>query len=179
MAIIREERMGGSVCQSCGVFYNVPQYRIPKSKYCSKACRSSAIAKKHLNKGPKPWAAKNLERVRHKSTSRFKPGNEPWNKGLKGIHLSPESQFKPGRDSDRKLPFGSVTIRTDKGGNPRAWVKTVDGWIPRAQAVFLAARGSIPNGCVLHHRDGDTLNDRLGNLQPMTPAEHARVHHAS
>lgn len=29
---------------------------------------------------------------------KFKKGYNPWNKGLKGIHLSPESEFKKGHD---------------------------------------------------------------------------------
>lgn len=39
---------------------------------------------------------------------RFKAGNEPWNKGMKGIHLSPATQWKKGCESNRKLPVGSV-----------------------------------------------------------------------
>lgn len=168
-----------SVCQTCGVFYRVPNYRLPKSKYCGKACRSSAIARAHLNKGLKPWASKNLEGHRHKSPTRFKCGNEPWNKGFQGIHLSPDTEFKPGNDNGRSLPFGTVTIRHDSNGKPRAWLKTTGGWLPRAQAVFIAAKGKIPVGCVLHHKDHDSLNDRLSNLEPLTPADHARVHHAA
>lgn len=30
-------------------------------------------------------------------STHFKKGNRPWNKGLKGIHLSPKSEFKKGR----------------------------------------------------------------------------------
>ncbi len=166
----------GCVCQTCGLFYNVPQYRLPKSRYCSKTCKSSAVAKAHLNKGPKPWAAKNLNGHRHKSGSRFRQGNEPWNKGKRGIHLSPETEFLPGRDNGQKLPFGSETIRTDKSGRPRCWVKTRAGWCPRAQVVYRAKHGNIPTGKVVHHKDGDTLNDRPGNLIALTPAEHMAEH---
>ena len=169
--------MKNCVCQNCGVFYRVPQYRLPKSKYCTKRCRSSAVAKAHLNNGPKPWAAANLEGHRHKSTSRFKSGHQPWNKDLKGIHLSPETEFQPGRENDKSLPFGAVTIRNDKAGSARAWVKTPDGWLPRSQAVYIAKHGAIPEGHVVHHIDGDSLNDRPSNLMAVTPADHARIHH--
>ena len=167
---------GNSVCETCGKFYTVPNYRLAKTRFCSKSCRSSFVAEKHLNKGPKPWAAKNLDGHRHKSANRFKAGHKPWNKNLKGIHLSPDTEFKKGRDSENRLPFGTVTIREDKAGSPRAWMKTLDGWKPRAQVVFAAKHGAIPAGHVVHHKDGDTLNDRPKNLMAVTPADHARIH---
>ena len=34
----------------------------------------------------------------------FKKGNNPWNKGLKGIHLSPASEFKEGQFDKEKHP---------------------------------------------------------------------------
>jgi hypothetical protein len=36
-------------------------------------------------------------------TYRFPIGHKPWNKGIKGLHLSPETEFKKGR-KDEKHP---------------------------------------------------------------------------
>lgn len=175
MGAIRRKEVT-NVCETCGTGYWVPPYRRERTRYCCASCRGSAIAAKHLNNGPKPWAAANLDGHRHKSSSKFKSGHTPWNKGLKGIHLSPETEFKAGCESRQKLPMGSVTIRTDGNGKPRAWLKTNDGWRPRAQVVYEAKHGAIPVGKVVHHVDGDTLNDRADNLVALTPSQHIYEH---
>lgn len=113
------------------------------------------------------------------SDTRFKPGQKPWNKGKKGIHLSPKTEWKKGCESNRKLPLGSVTIRHRKREkHPRAWVKISEPnvWRERAKVVWEAVHGPIPRGMVIHHRDRDPLNDELANLQMMTRREHALEH---
>jgi len=37
-------------------------------------------------------------------TTQFKKGMVSWNKGMKGIHLSPGTEFKPGQVPHNKLP---------------------------------------------------------------------------
>lgn len=163
-------------CEGCGAAFVVKPYRRAKARFCSQRCAGAAHAEKYFNKGPKPWAAANLHGHRHKSASRFSVGHEPWNKGKKGLHLAPATEFQKGRDNERKLPLGSVTIRTDKTGKPRAWVKTSAGWMPRAQVVYRKRYGEVPEGCVVHHRDGDTLNDRPSNLVALTRPDHIAEH---
>ena len=114
-----------------------------------------------------------------KNRSHFQKGHEPWNKGLKGIHLSPETQFKKGCESNRKLPVGSVTVRHRKReANPRAWVKIAEPnvWRERAKVNWERANGPIPRGMVVHHIDRDPLNDSPENLQCMSRADHMREH---
>ena len=48
--------------------------------------------------------------------------------------------------------------------------------MPRAQAVFMAKHKTIPEGHIVHHRDGDSLNDRPGNLVALTPSQHIQEH---
>lgn len=179
LGIVRNHNGAKIECRVCGVSFTVPHYRRDTAKYCGKKCSGTAHAKAHLNKGPKPWAAANLDGHRHKSSSRFPKGHKPWNDGLKGLHLSPETEFKKGQEAINKLPLGSVTIRPDKNGRDRSWVKTGSGWRPLAQVNYERAFGPIPEGHVVHHKDHNSLNDDPSNLEALTPADHARVHHAT
>ena len=106
-------------------------------------------------------------------------GGIPWNKGMKGIHMSPATEFKKGSVSANKLPVGSVTIRTRKRDNrPRAWVKIAEPglWKPRNIVVWEEHHGPVPKGYVIHRLDGDPLNDDVGNLSMLTRAEHIILH---
>lgn len=110
----------------------------------------------------------------------FKRGNIPWNKGKKGIHLSPKSEFKKGRESNRKLPLGTVTIRQRKNRNEpaRAWIKVADPnvWELRAVYIWKKKNGEIPKGHTIHHIDRNPLNDAIENLQMLSRAAHLAEH---
>lgn len=109
----------------------------------------------------------------------FQKGQTPWNKGMKGLHLSPDTEFKPGRESSNKLPIGTVRIRKYKRNNDtRAFVKIGEPntWELRAKVVWEKAKGPIPKGLFLHHIDRDPLNDDLSNLALVTRASHLNEH---
>jgi len=97
---------------------------------------------------------------------------------MKGIHLSPGTEFKKGQQALPLLPIGSVRFRKHKGDKKRAWIKVADPntWIPRASAVWIANHGTIPRGMIIHHKDRDTLNDNIGNLELMTRSQHLAEH---
>lgn len=122
----------------------------------------------------------------------FKKGHCPWNKGLKGIHLSPATEFKKGHKLNI-LPVGSITRRTDKRGKennfikvrqPNRWMelsnfikgKKPNRWMELSKFIWLKHNKDIPKGYVLHHIDGDELNDSIENLILMTRREHFIVH---
>lgn len=173
------DKTPNAVCEECGGSYWVKPYRRDKTRFCSFECGGKHRARASLNVGPKPWAAATLAQHRHKSTSRFKPGNEPWNRGVKGIHLSPASEWQKGRQSEKRLPVGTETIRRDKHGNDRAFVKVAEPnrWKERAIVAWERFNGrALPKGKVVHHRDRNTLNDQPSNLQALTRAEHIEVH---
>lgn len=46
----------------------------------------------------------------------------------------------------------------------------------RYRWLWTQARGPIPAGMVIHHLNGDSLDDRLENLTLMSNAEHVRLH---
>ncbi|MGN8062759.1 HNH endonuclease signature motif containing protein [Ralstonia sp. 22111] len=98
---------------------------------------------------------------------------------MKGIHLSPKSEFKKGRTTHNRLPVGSETIRRDKGsGASRVYRKVAEPnvWRLRAVLVWESLNGPVPKGCVVHHKDKDSMNDAPGNLECLSRAEHAREH---
>jgi hypothetical protein len=82
--------------------------------------------------------------------------------------------------SHNRLPVGSVTIRTrhKRGGERRAWVKVAEPnvWKLRAVLVWEEHHGPVPRGMVVHHEDGDKLNDVISNLKMMSKAEHLAEH---
>lgn len=65
------------ICKTCGKPFDVTPSRAGR-KYCSVECRNIAY------------------RGRPSHGRKFAKGHQPWNKGLKGIHLSPSTEFKPG-----------------------------------------------------------------------------------
>lgn len=176
----RNYRRAEKACEICGERFTVPNYRKDIARFCSRSCRSAMIAAKYFNTGPKPWAAKNLDGHRHKSPTKFRPGHTAWNKDMKGIHLSPASEFQKGRECETRAETGEIRIRHFKNDNPRAFVKIGQPatWKSLAVYVWEQANGPLPRGMVVHHRDRNTLNDRIGNLQAMTRAEHIAEHRA-
>jgi HNH endonuclease len=109
---------------------------------------------------------------------RFVRGMTPWNKGLRGIHLSPGSEYRKGRRSEKWLPVGTVTMRRHKYDKPRMWLKVAEPnvWKLRAVVVWERKHGRLPRGHIVHHKDHDTLNDSPRNLEALTRAEHVREH---
>ena len=119
--------------------------------------------------------------------NRFKKGHVPWNKGVKGIHLSPATEFKAGglrgQAARNWRPIGTVTTRTDKPkrrrgpGRPpkrrsrQRWIKIKDDgrlqdrWIPLTRWFWQRANGPVPAGSFIVHADGDTMNDSPDNLR--------------
>lgn len=108
--------------------------------------------------------------------TRFKKGNTPWNKGKKGIHLSPSSEFKKGVIPYNLLPIGEITIRTDKYGTKRKWIKTKNKWMPLYLYVWTESGRKLKKGFVIHHIDKNALNDTIDNLIMLSRIDHPKVH---
>ena len=154
-----------------------------------KACEIKAIAMGLAAKRGSPeWKAKTARMNRGRRLNpagEFKPGHVPWSKGKKGLAIHPNSRkgwFKPGDirgNAARKYRFvGKITIRTDKTGAKRRWIKVSDNgrpqdrWIPLARYLYEREHGPIPPGCFIVHGNGDTLDDGPDNLLLM---DHKRL----
>lgn len=172
------------ICETCGNGFWVARYRSVdgprKARFCSGSCRGTWVGGQPHNMAPKPRMKGNRYRVGLRPTNAFEPGHTTWNRGMKGIHLSPASEFKPGRRSDRRAPVGEERVRRTHDGHLRMFVKVAEPnvWKLRAVKVWEDNVGPVPQGKLIHHQDRDTLNDDIGNLRCLTRAEHMEEHRA-
>ena len=113
----------------------------------------------------------------------FKKGRIPWNKGIRGTHFSPATEFKRGQKGINWLPVGSIKTRTEWHNSlpsERRWIKIAEPnkWSLLAIHIWTKRKGSIPKGMLIHHKDFDYLNDDFKNLQMLTRSEHINIHRA-
>ncbi len=111
----------------------------------------------------------------------FAIGSAPWNKGMKGLRVSPETEFKKGQKSINHLPIGSIQTRyRNRSNKSRAFIKVAEPniWVTLARHNWEKANGKIPSGMIIHHKDRDTLNDSLQNLELVSRAQHLLEHRA-
>lgn len=53
---------------------------------------------------------------------------------------------------------------------------TEKGWVRTHRLVWEAAHGPLSKSQVVHHKDGNRLNNALKNLEAMTYSAHAKLH---
>lgn len=107
----------------------------------------------------------------------FKKGSIPWNKGL-SMHLSPMTEFKKGQSPPVKYPVGTVVKRTHKGDGSRQWIKIAEPnkWEEYAKFLWKRQYGKIIRGDIVHHINGNKLDDRLENLICLPRCDHPIFH---
>ncbi len=108
----------------------------------------------------------------------FKKGHKTWNKGKKGIHYSPETEFKKGQKAINWETVGSINCRVDKGNKKRQWIKIKEPniWIEYAKFVWIKNNGKISEGYLIHHIDENTQNDDINKLCLLTRKGHFEIH---
>lgn len=87
--------------------------------------------------------------------------------------------FAAGTIPVNKVPVGTVRIRERKDRDDRrAFVKVAEPnvWDLRARVVWTEAHGLIPEGAHVHHINRDKTDDRIENLELLTPHEHSTEH---
>ena len=91
--------------------------------------------------------------------------------------------FVKGTSPNNRCPVGTVRVRTrhKRNAERRAFVKVAEPnvWVLRARNVWQLKHGAIPPGMGIHHKDGNKLNDEIGNLELVSKAEHLDEHRAS
>lgn len=111
-------------------------------------------------------------------SSRFKKGQSPWNKGMKGLDIGGHAtRFQPGHRDGKALqnyrPIGSE--RLSKEGYLERKIHDGQPMQSRWRAVHLlvweAAHGAIPSGHAVTFRDGNRQNLALDNLELIPRSE--------
>jgi hypothetical protein len=118
----------------------------------------AGLARKHLTDSGKAY--------------RFPKGNVPWTKGMKGLRMSPGTEFKKGQRprnyaavGSRKMHMGYQWIKVQDGGWPNAWR-------PEHHVVWEQHHGQrIPAGHVLRFADENRFNFAPENLVLATKAD--------
>lgn len=152
--------MANYICKNCGINFKRDKSGERKIRFCSNLCNHDYRKKNNDYHGL------------------FKKGQIPWNKNTKGVMKKNKTSFKKGMKSNRIMEVGSITIRVDKNGAPRAFIKVENPGVWKYLSVYVWEKenGEIKKGNVIHHIDKDSLNDSSENLQSLSRADHINIH---
>ena len=108
----------------------------------------------------------------------FRAGQIPWNKGTKGLSKPNSGTFKKGNKGSRWRPVGTISIRKDKSGTRRRWIKIQEPnkWLEYAKFLWINAGRKLIVGCCLHHIDLNSSNDCIENLCLVSRKDHPKIH---
>ena len=102
----------------------------------------------------------------------------PWNKGQRGIHISPDTEFKKGQKARNHLPVGTILQRTSRKSGTRNWIKVAEPTKWELYAIYLWKQtyGFLIVGDVTHHLNGIRLDDRIENIIAFPRQDHPIFH---
>jgi len=112
--------------------------------------------------------------LRDKATGQFAKGNQVvWNKGMKGIHISPDTEFKKGNEPHNTKYDGCISVRFHKRDNrQQKYIRISKGkWQLLNRYVWEKHNGKLDKDMVVRHIDGDTMNCDISNLKLVTMRE--------
>jgi len=106
----------------------------------------------------------------------FRKGHQTWNKNIKGIHVSRETEFKPGHIPANTKYNGCISLRIrndNKRRDEKYYFIRLDKmiWIQYQRYLWEKYYGAIPEGRIVVFKDRDTLNVSLDNLELITRTE--------
>lgn len=118
------------------------------------------------------------DKVREERRQRcqFKKGQEAWNKGLKGTHFSPGSEFKKGHKPANTKYNGCIVTRHNRRDNlSYKYIRIKENkWILLNRYNWEKRYGKIPSSHIIGFKDCDTLNCEPDNLYCLSKADNAR-----
>lgn len=107
-------------------------------------------------------------------TGRFEKGQEPVNKGTKGLMKANVTSFKKGHKPHNYKPLGSERIVKDG----YCEVKVSDTgrrWRPKHVLIYEKHHGKVPKGSAVIFLDGDKRNFDIDNLHLVTRGQLAML----
>jgi hypothetical protein len=106
---------------------------------------------------------------------RFQHGHEPANKGVKGTHFSPATEFRKGNMPATWRPVGAEALRDDG----YMWVKIAEPnkWRQKHVVTWEALNGTRPPKHAVIFADGNRMNFNPDNLLLITRSELAVMNH--
>ena len=104
----------------------------------------------------------------------FKKGHKTWNKGMKGLRMAPETEFRPGNKPTQTKFDGAISIRND-AGKPYYFIRLAEShWVPLHRHIWENVNEKkVPDDSIIRFKDGNTLNLDLDNLLLVTRRENA------
>jgi hypothetical protein len=111
--------------------------------------------------------------IRSSSDGRFSAGHTTWNKSMKGIHLSPSTQFRKNNIPANYLPIGSE--RLSKDGYLEQKIADPNIWTQKHRLVWEQHNGPQPPHTAIIFLDGDRTNIDPENLCLVTRRELLRM----
>lgn len=110
-------------------------------------------------------------------TGRFQKGQEPPNKGKKGVCAAgcEKSWFKKGHIPANYRPVGSERVNVD--GYIEVKVADPNKWKLKHRVVWESVNGKIPKGYIIIFRDNDKTNTNIDNLLLIKRGTHAVLNH--
>jgi hypothetical protein len=145
-------------CHSCGNSYKVPQYRVEKSKYCSRECQNS---------GQYDSIQKNCECCKKE----FKVSNSRVKKKFCSSecqHLTKKTVIERRKDSKR---IATVRRGTAKSSTLRKFV-----FSRKNKECELCGYNEYDFCLDVHHLDENPLNNEIDNLAVLCVICHRKLH---
>jgi len=133
-------------------------------------CYAKAFALQ-LHKSPEYLATEASGRLtKGNEATRFKKGQTPWNKGIKGLDIGgKETQFKKGHVPHTYRPVGEERI--DEDGYTYIKISDPAKWVLKHRHIYEQHHGKLEPHMIVTFRDKNISNFEIENLEAITKVE--------